>query len=646
MEFLGRSMEEASLGVASPGSTAVALTPHERADRIRKTAADIAALETFLTRFPHPSEVQGEIDIGDVRHLLEARFERAVQPTLQFVQNALETVQRERAELLAGIRPVQQSTRDEVSRLFSFTRQHEIADRECLKGIRQRAQESLGTERPQQVSRRFSEELNAFVAQVYRDGVEVLEKQFHLTPPCRYCVVALGSLARGESGPYPDFDNLIVVERTSPESDRYFGFLTQYVADRIERLGESEQVGLERLGEAGQSGRAGVHICRGLSVPYTAYKFRFERTEETLRRDISALTDQIKSLEGTSKPGDVRRRNVLERTLRSSMEELDWPQRVESVRKSIKEISSKIDTLKGSSVPGDIQTCRVLEEKLRSSKDELAKLLTQKQSRKGGEEFLIDVHSWAGPPELWGDVSCGVAVFGSGRDKIEAGEEKGGDLYRDFKQSVTTLPSQEVLRRAVERQTNDMRERAPLQANPIVSETIPALIHIKEDLLRLPSVVRVLALTNGIEELSTVRCIEILREKGKLPPDVADHLIAAMNLALKWRIQVQSTYKREFELVTTRPTAVGMESFKQELTAAISQLDDRIRSLKGITPPTEESTRLLEQAEVNMRHYKELLDEDLKEINPKAFSVSDIQDLTTIVIPALKEFYHFLNRTV
>ena len=86
-----------------------------------------------------------------------------------------------------------------------------------------------------------------------------------------------------------------------------------------------------------------------------------------------------------------------------------------------------------------------------------------------------------------------------------------------------------------------------------------------------------------------------------------------MNLALKWRIQVQSAQKREFELVTTRPAKADFESLKSEFTDAISQLDAQIESLRHMST-TEETIRLLKQAEVKRSHYQEFLSEDLKEV--------------------------------
>lgn len=536
-----------------------------------------------LPATPTSSEVAKVSSVSQERKTADSTFCRSSEELEKHhVQQSVEKKHFEQRveDAKASVASLVPSTeKPKIADVFFRTRKHEMADRECLKRIRKHAQESLKTEKAEEVSRHFSEELNAFIAQIYNDGVESLEKQFHLTPPCHYCVVALGSLARGESGPYPDFDNLIVVERVSPESDRFFKLLTQYVADRLERLGESEQTGLERLGEEGSSGSSGVHICRGLSVPYVAYNFRFERTQETIKRDIEALSSQIESLKNSLNPSDIRTRETLERVLQSSREELNKPH------------------------------------------------------PKGGREFLIDVHSWSGPPELWGDVTCGIPIFGTDRG-----------LYDKFKGSFTKRSPRELVQKAVERQTQDMQARDPLLCNPIVASTVPPVVHIKEDLLRLPSVLRVLALVNGIEELSTVRCIELLQKKGKLPPDLAEKLIVAMNFALKWRIQVQLEHKREFELVTTRLGEGNLESFKKELAAAISQLDVQIQLLRSRQATVLEGSGPLEQAESNRRRYRDMLENDLREVegHPEAFSELDVRDLTTRVIPALKQFYQFL----
>lgn len=108
-----------------------------------------------------------------------------------------------------------------------------------------------------EIAHDISEGMQTFIARLYKEAEEKLGP-----PPnnCRYCVVALGSLARKESGPYPDYDNFIIIENESDETKRYFTQLNQHVADRIVRLGEEK----------------GFHLCEGnLNSPYQQYHYRY-----------------------------------------------------------------------------------------------------------------------------------------------------------------------------------------------------------------------------------------------------------------------------------------------------------------------------------------------------------------------------------
>lgn len=150
-----------------------------------------------------------------------------------------------------SVKPAQIS--EEVKRVFVEATQNRLK----LHSLREDVISGLnnGQRTAQDISLQFSQGMKQFVAGLYEEGIKKLGP-----PPCEYCVATMGSMARGESGPYPDFDNFIIVETASESNKAYFTRLNQYVADRIVRLGEPK----------------GFRLCPGfLNAPYQRYEHRY-----------------------------------------------------------------------------------------------------------------------------------------------------------------------------------------------------------------------------------------------------------------------------------------------------------------------------------------------------------------------------------
>jgi hypothetical protein len=156
-----------------------------------------------------------------------------------------------------------------------------IANRQELESIRKKIKVDLHKKVPAStISRESCGKMDTFLARLYKEAETKYGK-----PPCAYCVVELGSMARRESGPYPDYDNFIIVDHTpSGEKDdkadyevrEYFTRLNQYVADRIVRLGED----------------TGFRLCIGnLNAPYQEYESRYSSDRELDLRGRPELLD-------------------------------------------------------------------------------------------------------------------------------------------------------------------------------------------------------------------------------------------------------------------------------------------------------------------------------------------------------------------
>ena len=168
-----------------------------------------------------------------------------------------------------------------------------VQDRAQLQTLRREAQQALADQPSPEISRQLCFGIKSLMKQMYDEGVAHLQQQ-GLEPPCKYCIVGLGSIAREEAGPYPDFDNIIVVEHKTPEAEEYFLRLNQYVADRVYRLGESLE-----------GNKPGLRFCWGdLNPPHQPYETRYSSTP-TYRGRADLLVEPNPG-PTTVKLGDVR----------------------------------------------------------------------------------------------------------------------------------------------------------------------------------------------------------------------------------------------------------------------------------------------------------------------------------------------------
>lgn len=391
-----------------------------------------------------------------------------------------------------------------------------VKDRNQLRAIREQAQQGLRENLPaSQISHSLCEGIKSLMARMYDEGVKHLQKQ-GFDPPCEYCVVGLGSLARDEAGPYPDFDNFIVVKQKTPEIENYFLKLNQYVADRVYRLGESLE-----------GNKPGLRFCWGnLNPQHQPYDLRYSATP-TYRGRSDLLVAP------SAKPTTVR----------------------------------------------------------------------------------------------LGDVRDGVPFCGSNLS-----------LYETYKK--TTFPAEAArsqVRADMERQVKGLTPNPDNPPAPITADKLPALVHVKEDLCRLPAAsIGALALYHGITAPTTLGRIEALKSAGLLDPELADRLTVTMDLLVKWRIQAQSAYGEEFEFIASSLEA--LDRFKEELPQQIDALDKRIASLEAAVPRDDFAINNAKGQREFAIDCQNWMVERIK-LKPSAFSEADRIRLREIVLPTLRELY-------
>ena len=162
-----------------------------------------------------------------------------------------------------------------ASKNVELVRAPEGINRQRIKKIRDIARQQLEEGVPaREISRQLSESLTNFVQDLYSESIA---KQS--PPPCRYSLLLLGSLARLEAAPYPDMDNILILEEKTPETIEYFWKVHQDVGDTIYRLGES-----------GDLGMPGFRTCEegNLNPLFMRYQHRHSEFGQRMREGLIA----------------------------------------------------------------------------------------------------------------------------------------------------------------------------------------------------------------------------------------------------------------------------------------------------------------------------------------------------------------------
>lgn len=505
-------------------------------------------------------------------------------------------------------------------------RAEEASHRNELKKIREKAKEQVldGSASGAEITYQISKGIRDFVANLYNEGIAKLGP-----PPCRFCLVALGSLARGESGPFPDVDNMLIIEKKTDEALYYFATLNQSVADQVWRLGESDRLG-----------RPGIRFCPGgISTEYLTYDFRYidnpreaylsslegkekeELTEAYIRRN-----DLLDSIQEIKKKIALSPTSSLESKLKALQDELE-------------DASDHLERLKDQAYGGT--------KELTVSPDESDALLGlgQKNERL---DFLRSVLTDSLP--IFGDsnlykeyMALRATSGGAATPSKEADEAKNKRIEKLIRETVTSRLDQEAV-------------------NPVLSFKLPELIHVKFDLYRLPQlIVSYLAQLNGLKETNTIDRIQTLANRGVLDQAFARKLIKAMNELYKLRVLSQAGYGEEYELFSTG-TWESFSAYKKQVEEELAELhksepemDDKIKqckeSIEALTEKVsvgddavrktladqEDTLRTLFRRRGKINFYKELLDQQFKKVEKQEYRKADpsnaLAKLKEAVIP-------------
>ncbi len=108
-------------------------------------------------------------------------------------------------------------------------------DREILKSARQRVKIAISRkESVSKIQEMFGREVIELIETLYLQAVHLIG-----LPPCSWCLVGLGSLARGEMAVCSDLDAIVLVEEESKEVSAYFEKVGNYFELLVMNLGET-----------------------------------------------------------------------------------------------------------------------------------------------------------------------------------------------------------------------------------------------------------------------------------------------------------------------------------------------------------------------------------------------------------------------
>lgn len=474
-----------------------------------------------------------------------------------------------------------------------------VSHRSQLSTIRSNAREQLQNGvSAEKVSRHMSDNMGRFVSSLYQEAIDKLGP-----PPCDYCLVVFGSMARQESGPYPDVDNMLIVEKKTPESLKYFTKVNQYVADRIHRLGEGDALG-----------KAGIRFCPGdLNPSYQRYDFRYSdnprndfllsleqehndksQTIENKKIELTNMADEIDRLEkDLATTGDNSLKSKIDDLKfdhRMLGEEIEYKQvelenskytQLTKTRELLDKSINELDFAKqeNAATPSKANQDKVdaLQRRLEAQQHELKRMegdFLGGQSELFVEPSLSDatLADLSSYPEYEREriEFLGVVI----NDSLPVYGNK--DLYTQYialRPSVSSPGATQVKERAeknIKRSIDGMKNNK-VHPQPARDNTLTEMVQIKEELYRFPqALVANLSLMHGVEAKNTFDRIRALRDAGVFDKIYADKLLQTMDQLVKFRILAQSNYGEEYELVTP----VDWKSFNSFYTSISEQIDD------------------------------------------------------------------------
>ncbi len=553
-----------------------------------------ANLLSIATQLEHPSlgsDVEGEVRhqlglLSELKTLKQQIIEGIKQnPALQsYVDRADALIAKAKHKLDAS----------DVSKALSI----QVTNKKQLAEIRAKAQENALARVPaEQITREISQSLATFVATQYEAGIEHLGK-----PPCDYCLVVFGSLARQESGPYPDLDNMLVIEKKTPETLNYFVKLNQFVADRIYRLGEAEHLG-----------KAGLRFCSGnINPQYLRYDFRYtENPRAAFVLDISETAETSPTADDkkiAELRGDLQKVVLARAKLKAQLEDHATPE-LEAEHKQLQAQEDQlIKDLIALSPSKKAKEINEKYEKLKKITDELdlkQKALTNpsapdpalvkeieqlqaEQNEMQDEIECCEAQAYGGLRELFvaptpDELSLlPTAEIDKLKNKIQQQDVKfirgvisdslpilgNTALYQQYMQlrqaaspamastvnsTVTSMDAQQRAIQTIKDYVKDYLEEVPLFApNPITANELPEIVHVKHELYRFPQIiVAKLAELCGVSQTNTFERVRALCAKGVFDPDFGERLMQAMDHLVKLRVLAQTSYGAESELVST-----------------------------------------------------------------------------------------------
>ncbi len=439
-----------------------------------------------------------------------------------------------------------------------------------------------------QVGKASSDCLRSMLDKFLADGEKSLMDK--LGPkPCEYSCVVFGSTARDDGGAYPDLDFGFVVEKKSPETTKYFEFLSQYVADRIHLLGESTP------GE-----NYGVHACYGGATPlFRSWGWRYQNVakKNTLKETLANQKEQYqKLLHNISKhiswrKGGRQLKRLVARTaniavpkgikrlvynhfrLRSSKAlrylKADF-QKLESLEQRMGENAKTLETLEAADYElhrlysaGRLQRVRGTGA-LISTPKELAKwtkpnmdLMIKKEAKRGATKHEMPASTLAWQISNISDY-CDYKPTNDTPlkqrliDELHTHRTKILNEKPNNRHHVITNDDGSKIPVSIDSRTQEKFLKNLITNRPKLCQSLPdsGIIDVKRELWRYPQlIISHLSLLHGISEMNSFERIDALERKGILSTEGAKKLKNVYGFLVCLRAKCQLHYKSEIHKI-------------------------------------------------------------------------------------------------
>ncbi|WP_010302867.1 DUF294 nucleotidyltransferase-like domain-containing protein [Candidatus Odyssella thessalonicensis] len=511
-------------------------------------------------------------------------------------------------------KPIQVKTRDwgtkynAVAAVYGQVQQ----DRASLKALRganiARLQEVSAQDNPNysELMQTITEQTKDYIRTILAEEVAKLG-----AAPCQFSVMSMGSMAREESGFFTDLEIAFLLEKNSPEAQRYFSKLSQRLADRIYLLGEHPSVGGKGL-RVDEADNSPIHLT---------FANRYADPTQVKERLMSA----IKNREFNKIPveGDRLMIASVEEFARYSspfyIDELKNQNRQE-LRELRRKLTRKIFFKNLYNRANRHLSKKEIYENAVRWVDQMVRPYTGKE-----QKHIEDLSSLTrNTVHLFGDK----AVYNTYLQKREAILADSPKNHR----SMVENRRQEIARDKI---LDDLKKYEADVDGFLAQNKVGEKIDLKRQFYRLPEqILTNLSFYYNSPTQNTLGIASFLEQKGIMGQELAQDVQDLMNFSMGLRLKKQSRLGKQGYAIY-----LDQEAFEKDLKKLTTELNG-LEKVKNLLIKAGEDASAIEKVDNKMIELRHKIDEHNKVAPGLIIDEQDIQLMNEKYIPILQRLYH------